>query len=287
MAIQNKATRHAVKDNGALASVWSALHEEDAGPQIKLWCRRAQQADEAISMGIDATSSLREAVADVDLLVLDAPSAALVRLCAAAIEAGLPPGCLITDLGSVKVTPHAMMHELLSGHAHAFIGSHPITSLHYSGIHSASAHSFEGVTCLLSNDGQAPPQYAEDLERFWQFLGCHVAWLSAVSHDALVARISHLPHIMAAAAAHVCLYSPNLGLYGGMGLSAITRAAAGDPSLWNEILYENREAIHAPLRELVRELQHMLQALEAGDQEMSRQWLTAAKDRRDRLNAEV
>lgn len=238
-------------------------------------------------MGIDATSSLREAVADADLLVLDAPPAALVRLCAAAFEAGLPPGCLITDLGSVKVMPHAAMHELLSGHAHAFIGSHPITNVHHSGIHPASAHAFEGATCLLSNDGQAPPQYAEDLESFWQFLGCHVAWLSAVSHDALVARISHLPHIMAAAAAHVCLYAPNLGPYGGMVLSDVTRAAADDPSLWNETLYENREAIHAPLRELVRELQHMLQALEAGDQDMSRQWLTAAKDRRDRLNADL
>jgi prephenate dehydrogenase len=121
------------------------------------------------------------------------------------------------------------------------------------------------------------------LERFWQSVGCRTAWMGSAVHDSLVARISHLPHIIAASGARVCLKDPSEGQFGGGGLRDTTRVAAGNPEMWAEILMENRAAITGPLRETIEDLREILASLEQGEQEVARQWLAEAKDRRDLL----
>ena len=109
--------------------------------------------------------------------------------------------------------------------------------------------------------------------------------MSATVHDELVARISHLPHLIAASAARVCLKDPSEGRFGGGGLRDTTRVAAGNPAMWAEIVTENREALIGPLRETIADLREILASLEGGDQEQARQWLVTAKQRRDPLNS--
>jgi prephenate dehydrogenase len=105
------------------------------------------------------------------------------------------------------------------------------------------------------------------------------------AHDALVARISHLPHILAAAGARVALQTAADGRFGGGGLRDTTRVAGGDPVMWAEILIENRAAIAAPLRETLDELREMLALLDSGDHENIRRWLASAKSLRDALSS--
>jgi prephenate dehydrogenase len=119
------------------------------------------------------------------------------------------------------------------------------------------------------------------LERFWQAVGCRTTWLEAAAHDALVARISHFPHMIAAAAAKVALGNPADARFGGGGLRDTTRVAGGNPVMWAEIATENREALSGVLRQGIAEMSEMLAMLEAGDQEALRGWLEDAKSRRD------
>jgi prephenate dehydrogenase len=111
--------------------------------------------------------------------------------------------------------------------------------------------------------------------------------MSAAIHDELVARISHLPHLVAASAARVCLKDPSEGRFGGGGLRDTTRVAAGNPAMWAEIVTENREALIGPLRETIADLREILASLELGDQEHAHRWLNTAKQRRDPLNHPV
>jgi prephenate dehydrogenase len=108
--------------------------------------------------------------------------------------------------------------------------------------------------------------------------------MSATTHDELVARISHLPHLIAASAARVCLKDPSDGRFGGGGLRDTTRVAAGNPTMWAEIIIENREALIGPLQESIADLRNILRNLENAEQEQARQWLTKAKECRDPLN---
>ena len=202
----------------------------------------------------------------------------------AALEAGLPDGCLITDVGSVKRVPHRKIAPLLQGRDIRFIGSHPMAGSERNGLSAVTSTLFKNAACLLTNDNGAPPEQAAALERFWKTIGCRTSWMSAAIHDELVARISHLPHLIAASAARVCLHDPGEGRFGGGGLRDTTRVAAGNPVMWAEIVTENREALIGPLKETIADLHEILASLESGDQEQARQWLATAKQRRDPLN---
>ena len=178
----------------------------------------------------------------------------MAALVSQALAAGLPGGCLITDVGSVKRAPHLSIPPLLAGRGMDFIGSHPMAGSERTGLAAAAADLFHDAACLLTNDEGAPVARAEALERFWQSVGCRTSWMSAASHDALVARISHLPHIVAASAARICLQNPADGRFGGGGLRDTTRVASGNPEMWAEILIENRAALLEPLRETIADL---------------------------------
>jgi prephenate dehydrogenase len=110
--------------------------------------------------------------------------------------------------------------------------------------------------------------------------------MSPTAHDALVARISHLPHLIAASAARVCLKNPADGRFGGGGLRDTTRVASGNPDMWAEIVTENRAALLDPLRESIVDLNKVLKLLENGDQQAAHQWLAEAKQPRDALQAQ-
>jgi prephenate dehydrogenase len=253
--------------------------------QVRLWARREETMQAARKIGISgATTVLADAVKQANLLVLAVPVGSMPALVSQAINAGLPAGCLITDVGSVKAAPHREIPPLLAGRGIDFIGSHPMAGSEQNGLEAASAELFQNAACLLTNDEQVPSSRTDALERFWKGVGCRTTWMSATAHDALVARISHLPHIVAAGAALVCLKNPDDGRFGGGGLRDTTRVAGGNPEMWAEILMENRAALLDPLRETIADLSEILSHLENGDQQAAHDWLAAAKQLRDQLN---
>ena len=267
---------------GSLALAIAALENS---PEVRLWARNPETVKSANDLGITGVScDLASAVRGTSLIILAVPVGSMAALVTAALEAGLPDGCLITDVGSVKRVPHRKINPLLQDRQINFIGSHPMAGSERNGLSAVTSTLFKNAACLLTNDNAAPAQQAAALERFWKTIGCRTSWMSAAIHDELVARISHLPHIIAASAARVCLHDPGEGRFGGGGLRDTTRVAAGNPTMWAEIVTENREALIGPLKETIADLQEILSSLQSGNQEQAKQWLTIAKQRRDPLN---
>ena len=270
---------------GSLALALAALENP---PLVRLWARKEETVEAARKLGIEnVTADLAEAVKDSSLLVLAVPVGSMGPLLTKALDAGLPDGCLVTDVGSVKRVPHRQISPLLKGGDIRFIGSHPMAGSERNGLSAVTATLFKNAACLLTNDDRAPAEQAQALERFWKDIGCRTSWMSASIHDELVARISHLPHIMAASAARVCLKDPSEGKFGGGGLRDTTRVAAGNPEMWAEIVIENREALCGLLHETIADLREILASLETGNQEQARHWLVTAKERRDPLNSSL
>jgi prephenate dehydrogenase len=263
-----------------------ALANVENPPAFRLWARKEETLEAARKLGVSVvTGDLAEAVKDAKLLILAVPVGAMASLVTAALEAGLPEDCLITDVGSVKRVPHRKITPLLKDRGPRFIGSHPMAGSERNGLAAATSTLFHNAACLLTNDDRVPADLAGKLERFWQQIGCRTSWMSASIHDELVARISHLPHLMAASAARVCLKDPSEGRFGGGGLRDTTRVAAGNPAMWAEIVIENREALIELLHETIADLRDILGSLENSDQEQARKWLVTAKQRREPLNA--
>lgn len=268
---------------GSLALALAGLENP---PTVRLWARKAEAVETATRLGIPGvTGDLAAAVKNADLIILAVPVGSMAPLVSSCLEEGLKDGCLITDVGSVKRVPHRRISPLLKGLAIRFIGSHPMAGSERNGLEAVTSTLFQNAACLLTNDDGAPPEQAAALERFWKTIGCRTSWMSAAIHDELVARISHLPHLVAACAARVCLKDPSEGRFGGGGLRDTTRVAAGNPAMWAEIVIENREALVELLRETVADLGEILASIENVDQEKARQWLATAKQRRDPLNS--
>jgi prephenate dehydrogenase len=249
-----------------------------------LWSRRQEATTEALSLGIDATSDLALAVRNADLLVLCVPVGHMAGLLQQAIDAGLPRHCIVTDVGSVKRQPHETLRPLVQSGGLRFIGSHPMAGGEKGGIAQARADLFQQAACLLTNDEGTPREDCDAVEQFWKAVGCRTAWGTASEHDAIVARVSHFPHLLASVGATVGLKKENLGQYCGGGLRDTTRVASGNPVMWAEILLENRDELLRVVREAQREMETISHLLEAADSAAVEGWLAEAKKKRDGLS---
>jgi prephenate dehydrogenase len=96
--------------------------------------------------------------------------------------------------------------------------------------------------------------------------GAVVVHLTPEEHDLAVARISHLPHLMAALTAGLLRDAPASHLaLSGQGVRDVTRIAAGDPVLWRQIVSANAEALQVLLSDVRQGVDGLLAALGSGD----------------------
>jgi prephenate dehydrogenase len=187
----------------------------------------------------DLVGSFDELVsAAADVIVLAGPPAATV----AALE-GLATPSLVMDVAGVKRPIVAAAGDI------RFVGTHPMAGREISGPAAATAGLFRGATWVVTTDGAAASDLlaVEDLIRS---LGATPVRMTAAAHDKAVARISHLPQLVAAA-----MLLNAAGTDEAMSLAAgsfrdITRVAASDPSLWVGLLAMNRDEVVAATTEL-------------------------------------
>lgn len=269
-------------------SIALALRERFPETPVTLWSRRPESVDAARARGIDgADTDLGICLDGATLVILGTPVGVMPGLIRVALEQGMRQGALVTDVGSVKVPPHREVAPLLQGTGVSFIGSHPMAGSERTGIDAASSSLFEGAACLLTDDESVGEPLADRLARFWQALGCRTHWITASRHDALVARISHFPHAVAAAATLVALQEPGDAAFAGGGLRDTTRVASGDPDMWAEIFMENRAELEVAVERHISGMSEMLAMLRAGDHEALRHWLASAKEVRQVLRRDL
>ncbi|MGA1693226.1 MAG: prephenate dehydrogenase [Burkholderiaceae bacterium] len=154
----------------------------------------------------------------------------------------------VTELGSTK---HAFQAALngLRGHSSeaalraCFVPTHPMAGSEASGVQAANASLFQGARILVCDLPENTPAAVAAVESFWLSLGGQPTRLPLQDHDAVLAAISHFPHLLAYGLAGLLAHTPVAGLaqtlHGG-GLRDTTRIAASSPSLWADILLDNR-----------------------------------------------
>jgi prephenate dehydrogenase len=150
------------------------------------------------------------------------------------------------------------------------------------GIDAARANLFERAACLLTPTAQTRPADLARLREFWSALGCRLLEFGPDEHDEKVARISHLPHMMAAVTTLAALRGdPSAVSCVAGGFRDTTRVSAGDPGLWTGIAMGNRPALIAQLREAAAALTELIGILDDSDEAALRQFLAEAKALRD------
>jgi len=246
--------------------------------ELFIWSRRKeslapiQKALPKAKTGTDLTVT-----AASDLILLGAPASALADLVRSLLP-HLSGNTLVTDVASVKGPVEKELAPLLQGRVR-WIGSHPMAGSEESGFHAARADLFQNATVILTPTQSTAAQTTQDISTFWKALGARVVEVTAEEHDRQVARISHLPHAVAATLVRAA--GQKGLLFAGPGYRDTTRIAAGPTAMWAEILLGNREEILKGLQDFRGQLQDLEKALENRDAAALTRYLEdAAKIRR-------
>ena len=269
-------------------SIGMAARHRKVAQRVSIWARRVEAADEAFKLGAadEATHDLRRAVSDADLVVLATPIGVMPVL-AEQIRPLLKPGCVVTDVGSVKYpVVTALMHVF--GSAAKFVGSHPMAGSEQTGIEAARRDLFEKTVCIVTPTPETDKDAVKLVYDFWTAIGCAVRSVPPHEHDEIVAQISHLPHVVAAAVVNlVCREGTQPLNFVGPGFKDFTRIASGPPEMWTEIALENRQEVGRALDVLMEELGKLRAALANGDAVELKAMLKRAKHFRDELRFRV
>jgi prephenate dehydrogenase len=217
--------------------------------------------------------SVPQVCQDCDVVVVAAPVDRIAELVVEA-AASSPPGCLITDVGSTKagIVAAVSTHPIAS---EKFVAAHPIAGSEKTGPEHARANLFDGKPIVLTPDATTDRALCEKADRFWRLTGGLTREMQAGEHDAHLAAISHMPHLVSALVARMA--HPQARPLVGSGWTDMTRIAAGDPDLWTAICRENRGAIREELQRFADELRRLQKILDDHDDDALRSWLAEAQ----------
>ncbi len=241
----------------------------------------------ALERGVldEAADSLEQALEGAAAVFLAAP-VGLLPVLVADVLAAAPLDCVITDVGSTK--------RQLSGTTsdERFVGGHPLAGAETAGVEHARADLFDGATWYLTPGEHTEGILYERLHRLISGLGARPVAIEADAHDAVMATVSHLPHVLAnvlVAEAAAVLRSQGERLPAtGPSFRDATRVAGANSGIWTDIYLANASALIARIDAVTERLAAVRADLAAGDAEAVRAWNGAASgDRRALLETQL
>ncbi len=219
-------------------------------------------------------------LAESDLVIIATPLRIIPQV-VTEIQGQLKPGSIVTDVGSVKGWVMHILEELPSD-VH-IIGGHPMAGSEKSGLSAADKFLFQNAAYVLTPQAGTPVELVEEISVLIKAIGARPVIMEAPEHDRVVARVSHLPHIMSTALVNNLQDKPSAMALAGGGLRDATRTASSDPELWQDILRLNSEAVANELKSMLEQFQNYLAALQADNAEPIKQYLESARELRKNL----
>lgn len=195
---------------------------------------------------------------------------------------------IITDTASTKARMVDMAARILP-HPERFVPGHPMAGSEKNGIEGARPDLFQGAHWILCPDAHTPAEYFPRLHELITGIGARVIALPREDHDAAVAVVSHVPHIVASSlvqlASHHADDQQTLMRLAAGGFKDSTRIAAGSPELWCGIAFDNKEALASGLDEMCQIIGSFSDALIHDDRARLTQLLSEAASVRRALPA--
>ncbi|MFW5861027.1 MAG: prephenate dehydrogenase [Spirochaetota bacterium] len=186
-------------------------------------------------------------VKDVDLVIVATPVLASIDIILHILDdENLGDDTLVIDVGSVKqgICQSIYPHQ----NAKRFIGCHPMAGSEKSGYSYSQGNILENASVILTPYEKNEKDDIKKIEEFWRWLGGNTVIADAEAHDVMVARTSHLPHLLSSCLMEYLGDSDTDGnasylAFSGNGLKDMTRLAGGNPDLWADIVSLNKKHI--------------------------------------------
>jgi len=236
-----------------------ALKEAGAVGRVVGVGRGAGNIRRALDLGIiDAAGAADgETLKDADLVLLAVPVGQM-RAVMRSIAPLLGARTVVTDAGSTKQGVVELARRELKAALSRFVPGHPIAGTERSGADAAFAGLYRGHRVVLT---------------------------PLAENDAVLAAVSHLPHVLAYALVDQVARHKNakrLFSYAAGGFRDFTRIAASHPEMWRDICLANKKALLAEIDRYGGKLERVRRMLERGDARALEGLFSGARDARNR-----
>lgn len=164
------------------------------------------------------------------------------------LETLLSPTTIVTDVSSLK---EFVMNKKYS---YNFIGSHPMAGTENAGFEYSFSELFEDAKWVLTPHKQTPKDIIEKLENIILQTGAKIIYADALQHDKAVAKISHMPMLLAQAL-YKSVENDNLALtLASSGFRDMTRLSMSNIDMANDMIELNNKNINNALENLYQAL---------------------------------
>ncbi|WP_273142413.1 bifunctional prephenate dehydrogenase/3-phosphoshikimate 1-carboxyvinyltransferase [Halomonas sp.] len=213
---------------------------------------------------------LEEVIDGASLVVLAVPVLAMQGVMTRV--AGLLPRAarevVITDVGSTKAAIRDCARQAFGGVPENLVLGHPIAGSEKSGVAAADPELYVGHKVILTPEPDTDPEALARVRALWGACGAEVLEMEVARHDQVLARTSHLPHLLAFSLVDTLARQDErleIFRYAAGGFRDFTRIAGSDPVMWRDIFTANRDAVLASLDDFEAGVARLRDAVERGD----------------------
>ena len=200
-----------------------------------------------------------------------------------AVKAVMKPGCLLTDVGSVKTAIHEAVRE--AGLEESFIGGHPMAGSERVGFANSKASLLENAYYILTPTARVSREKVEAYRNLVAGMGAIPLILDCRKHDYVTAAISHLPHVIAASLVNLVRDSDSedgvMRMVAAGGFKDITRIASSSPAMWQQICLTNGSNISSLLTDYIGVLTEFREQIDGRQAESLYEQFESARIYRD------
>ncbi|MEQ5802295.1 bifunctional prephenate dehydrogenase/3-phosphoshikimate 1-carboxyvinyltransferase [Halomonas sp. H10-9-1] len=229
-----------------------------------------------IARGIEAglidggDTRLEKVIDGVSLVVLAVPVLAMRGVIGelAGLLGRAAPEVVITDVGSTKAAIRDCAIAAFGRVPRNLVLGHPIAGSEKSGVAAANPALYVDHKVILTPEPDTDPAALARVRALWAACGAEVLTMSVARHDQVLARTSHLPHLLAFSLVDTLARQDerlDIFRYAAGGFRDFTRIAGSDPVMWRDIFIANRAAVLASLDDFEAGVARLRDAVERGD----------------------
>ena len=175
---------------------------------------------------------------------------------------------IVTDVGSSKGAVRDAVVAALGEMPAWLVLGHPIAGSEHSGVAAADPKRYVANKVILTPESDTPSAFTARVASLWQAAGAEVVTMSVRRHDDVLARTSHLPHLLAFSLVDTLAHQDerfDIFRYAAGGFRDFTRIAGSDPVMWRDIFLSNRSAVLDALDDFEAGLAQLREAIDESD----------------------
>ncbi len=247
----------------------AALKSSGVCAKVYGFDQRQESIDEALALGIidEGCGSLLEGAEQADVIMLSVPMLGMESVLRALSAISLT-GKIITDVGSCKGAMIEAARQVFGCVPSNLVPGHPIAGSEKSGVSAARADLFVAHNLILTPVPETDSDCLRVIGNLWQSCGANVSIMDVARHDEVLAKTSHLPHLLAFSLVDTLAGNPDnqdIFRFAAGGFRDFTRIAGSDPIMWHDIALGNSEAVLKSLDHFTEGLTRLRKAVVEND----------------------